>query len=221
MDTNKCRMKYPIILLCLSILGAGVRLGYGQSLASMQDPGHKEYSTVGEMKYSVPKGYSLEKTSNPRVAFMRHKKYALAIFVAVPDGDATDEYLTQLSATLTLQLAPNESGFKWKSIPGDSEGKVSKFQIGSGNTKGYNDKKLYQTDYITLQIKQKKVLAGYITELGEFNKSQKFLWNLKGVAGLSMPGWYAQAHVIASITGEKYEEINEGAVLTGSPVKIN
>ena len=33
-----------------------------------------------------------------------------------------------------------------------------------------------------------------------------------------MPGWYAQAHIIASVTGEKYEQINPGTVISG-PIK--
>jgi hypothetical protein len=36
---------------------------------------------------------------------------------------------------------------------------------------------------------------------------------------MSMPGWYAQAHVIASITGEKYERINPGTEIIGTPLK--
>lgn len=77
--------------------------------------------------------------------------------------------------------------------------------------------KFVQTDYLTLKVKGRDVVVGYITQLGP-DRNAKFLFNLKGVAGGSMPGWYAQAHLIASLTGEKYEEINPGTVING-PIK--
>lgn len=192
-----------------------------QSLASQQDPGHKENGKVAGVEFSVPNGYTLEPTSDTNVVVMRHKKYGLAIFVAVPKTTIDDAYLTNLSNTLASQMAPKAKSFKWKLIPGDTDAKVSKFQSGGGNTKGYNGTKLFVTDYISLRVKDREALVGYITEMGEFNNSQKFLFELKGPGGMSMPGWYAQAHVIASVTGEKYEEINKGTFITGTPVKKN
>ena len=71
---------------------------------------------------------------------------------------------------------------------------------------------------VTVKVKWLEVLVGYIIKLGQ-DRDAKFLFNLKGVGGLSMPGWYAQAHIIASVTGEKYEEINPGTVITETPIK--
>jgi hypothetical protein len=47
------------------------------------------------------------------------------------------------------------------------------------------------------------------------------LFELKGVGGMSMPGWYAQAHILASVTGEKYEDINPGTEIIGTLPKKN
>ena len=186
-----------------------------------QDPGHKEDAEVVGVKFSVPNSFNLEESSDSRVAFMRHKKYDLALFVAVPEKQVDDNYLTSLSNTLTSQLFPKEKDFRWKLLPSDSDKKVSKFQVASGNTKGFNGERLFQTDYIAVKVKDREILVGYITQLGQFTDNAKYLFNLKGVGGMSMPGWYAQAHILASVTGEKYEEINPGTVIRATPVKKN
>jgi hypothetical protein len=186
-----------------------------------QDPGHKEDAEVSGVKFSVPNSFNLEEFSDSRVAFMRHKKYDLALFVAVPEKQVDDNYLTSLSNTLTSQLFPKEKDFRWKLLPRDSDKKVSKFQVTSGNTKGFNGERLFQTDYIAVKVKDREILVGYITQLGQFSDNAKYLFNLKDVAGMSMPGWYAQAHILASITGERYEEINPGTVIRTTPVKKN
>ena len=174
-----------------------------------QDPGSKQKTEIAGVKFSVPKGFNLEAGSDSRVAFMRHNKYSLALFVAVPNS-VDDKYLTALSTTLVSQLFPEEKDFKWKLSPGEPDKKVSRFQVADGSTKGFNNKRLFQTHYITVNVNGREILVGYITELGEFSNNAKYLFGLDGPGGMSMPGWYAQAHILASITGEKYEQINPG-----------
>lgn len=150
---------------------------------------------------------------------MRHEQYDLALFVAVPGKQADDQYLTSLSNRLVSQLFPNEKSFRWKLLPSDSDKKVSRFQTADGSAKGFNDKKLFETHYISVKVKDREILVGYITQLGQFSNNAKFLFDLKGSAGMSMPGWYAQAHILASITDEKYEEINPGTFIIGPTIK--
>jgi hypothetical protein len=206
-----------LIILALTLLNFGSAAAQSYS----QDPGHKENAEIAGVKFSVPNSFNLEKSADAKVAFMRHDKYDLALFVAVPEGQTDDNYLTNLSNTLVSQLFPKEKDFKWKILPVDTKNKVSKFQTASGHTKGFNGDKFFQTDYMTVKVKDREVLVGYITQLGQFNNSGKFLFDLKGVGGMSMPGWYAQAHILASLTGEKYQEINPGTVIIGTPVKKN
>ena len=183
-----------------------------------QDPGSKENSEIAAVKFSVPKGYDLEPSTDSRVAFMRHNKYDLALFVAVPDK-VDDTYLTALSNTLATQLFPAEKDFRWKLLPDDEdEEKVSQFQTATGATKGFNNKRLFQTHYITVGVNSRTILVGYITQLGQQSNNAKWLFEQKGISGMSMPGWYAQAHVLASITGEKYEQINPGTSIRAEPV---
>jgi hypothetical protein len=129
--------------------------------------------------------------------------------------------LTSLSNTLVSQLFPKEKDFRWKLLSSAPDSKVSKFQTASGSTKGFNGEKFFQIHYITVRVKDYEILVGYITQLGQFANNAKYLFDLNGVAGMSMPGWYAQAHILASVTGEKYEEINPGAEIIGTPLKKN
>jgi hypothetical protein len=214
----------PMKDIALVLVSFGfVILSLGSATAQLpsQDPGHKENAEVARVKFSVPNSFNLEKSSNLRVAFMRHEEYDLGLFVAVPEKQVDDTYLTSLSNTLVSQLVPKEKDFRWKVLPSASDSKVSKFQTASGNTKGFNDKKFFQTHYITVNVKGHEILVGYITQLGEYNNSAKYLFDLKDIGGMSMPGWYAQAHILASVTGEKYEEINPETSIEATPVRGN
>jgi len=198
-------------------------LSLGSSAAQLpsQDPGHKEDAHVAGVNFSVPNSFNVESGAELRIAFMRHKKYDLALFVAVPERTADDNYLTSLSESLVSQLAPNDKNFRWKVLPSATDSKVSKFQTAGGNTKGFNGKKFFLTNYITVNVNDREILVGYITQLGEYDNSQRYLFDSEGAAGASMPGWYAQAHILASITGEKYAEINPGTFIRGTPLKKN
>ena len=200
------------LLLCLSYVAAQL---------PSQDPGHKEDAQVAGVNFSVPNDFNLEKSAEPRIAFMRHKKYDLALFVAVPESAADDNYLTSLANSLVSVMSPNEKNFRWKMLLDGPDNKVSKFQTASGSSKGFNGKKFFQTHYITVKVKDQQILVGYITQLGQHGNDQKFLFELEGIGGASMPGWYAQAHILASVTGEKYAQINPGTVIRADPVKNN
>lgn len=182
-----------------------------------QDPGSKQKTAIDGVKFSVPRNFNLEASSDPRVAFMRHEKYDLALFVALPNK-TDDNYLTALSNTLVSQLFPTEKEFRWKLSPLDEDGKVSRFQTVSGSTKGFNNKRAFQTHFIAIKVDGREILVGYIIQIGQWNNDAKALFEREEESGMSMPGWYAQAHTIASITGEKYKEINPGTVIKGSPV---
>jgi len=181
-----------------------------------QDPGHKSFAEVAGLKFSVPKRFVLRTPTTENIAFMLRAEYRLGLFVAVPEGAINDKYLTELSNMLASKLLPKERAFQWKLISEDSSTKVSDFQIGRGNTKGFNGKKLVQSSYILVEVRGRKVLVGYINTHGDDTDS-KWLFDLDGSAGMSMPGWYAQAHIIASVTGEKYERINPGTELIAVP----
>lgn len=213
---NKREGRVAFGSICLTLM----LLAYGSTTARQlpsQDPGHKMNAELAGIKFSVPQGFHLEESSGSGIAFMRHEKYGLGLFIAVPGAQVDDEYFNALSNSVVSKLFPQEKGFEWKLLPDEPESRVSKYQTGGGKAKGFNGKKFVQTDYLTLRVKGREIVVGYITQLGP-ERDAKFLFNSKGVAGGSMPGWYAQAHLIASLTGEKYEAINPGTVIIG-PIK--
>lgn len=207
------RASMLLLIALLSCLAASS--AFTQKLPS-QDPGHQENARIAGLKYSVPKRFDLKRAGDASIAIMKHQEYQLTLFVTVPAQPITNDYLIKLSNTLAPQVFSAEENFAWKVIPNASGSKVSKYQKGAGNTKGFNGKKFIQTDYIIIKVHGQYVLAGYVTALGG-DRDGKFLFDLDGVAGSSMPGWYAQAHIIASLTGERYAAINPGTLLTADP----
>lgn len=210
------RFKSAAVFLLIFVFVVAALSSVSAQRIPSQDPGHKEDAEVARVKFSVPQDFSIEKSSDVRVAFMRHEKYDLALFVAVPDEQISDEYLIRLSNGVVAQMLPQEKSFKWKMLPDKTSGKVSKHQTTGGNTKGFNKKLFVQTDYIVVKVKDREIIIGYITGLGSERDAER-LFNLEGVGGMSMPGWYAQAHILASITGEKYEDINPGTFIRSVP----
>jgi hypothetical protein len=194
-------------------------LSFGFALAQSysQDPGHKEKGEIAGTEFSVPNGFNLERSSDLKVAFMRHENIEhLALFVSVSEKQADDKYLTKFSNTLVSLLFPNEKDFRWKVLPSISGVKRSKYQTAAGNTKGFNQKKFFQIDYKILKVNNREIIVGYITKLGEDNEA-KFLFSTDRPMGGSVLGWHAQAHIIASITGERYEEVNPPTTLRTAP----
>ena len=216
----KIRMNSVPHLLLGFVLVVSVFRAASAQLPS-QDPGHREDSAVAGVRFSVPNSFILRRTSDLRVAFMRHKKYELGLFVAVPEKQVDDAYLTSLSNKLVSQLFPKGKGFRWKVLPTTSDSKVSKYETASGSIKGFNNEKLFQIHYITVRVNDHDILVGYVTQLGQYATNARYLFDLDGIAGMSMPGWYGQAHVLASVTGEKYEEINPGTEIRVTPLKKN
>lgn len=217
MQTAKGRICVEVAVILFFFVAL---LNFGAASAQQlpsQDPGHKEDSEISGVPFSVPNDFNREASPNPHIAFMRHPKYDLALFVAVPETKVDKSYLINLSEMLASKLLPLEKGFDWKVLADKSGQKVSKVQTGRGNTKGYNKKTFLTTAYIILEIKDHTVLVGYTITVGK-EINPKFLFDLDGPGAFSMPGWYGQAHIIASITGERYEEINPGTYLKAAPL---
>lgn len=205
-----------IILLLLFVTGAT----FGQEYTD--DPGHKMFATVLGVKFSVPKGFDIETQSDLSIAFMGKRKYNIAEFVAVSKVKVDKEYLSRLGDALAKQMYPKQSAFRWKFV-GDGEMGLhkSKFQTTAGDLKGINDASGFvEVSYVVLNIRDQTIVTGYVTGLGDKdgkNPEAKFLFGLDTEGGASMPGLYALAHIIASITGEKYTDINPGIELIGTP----
>src|SRR5687768_93439 len=56
-----------------------------------EPPGIAQSAKVSGVKFRVPKGFRLEQSSNSGIAFMRHEKEDLALFVAVTKDQQVDD----------------------------------------------------------------------------------------------------------------------------------
>jgi hypothetical protein len=75
-------------------------------------------------------------------------------------------------------------------------------------------------EYVSLKSKRHNIVTGYAIALGESGATvpdAKWFFDVDGPAGGSMPALYALAHIIVSITGEKYKDINSGITIQGLP----
>lgn len=194
------------------LLTAGLAAAQIMDLSSMQDPGHKAYSEIAGVKFSVPNGFDLHQPApGAHLAYMDDKRNNLGLFVAVPGKPADDAYVASFSKALAALALPAVSDLRWRFVFFNEETGASKFQTASGVAKGLSGKTYIQIDYLAVKVEGREVLIGYVTQSGHYPGSNlKEMFSAEGPGGLSMPAWYAHAHVVASVTGEKYRDINPG-----------
>lgn len=200
-----------LIVALVSLAGTNL----AQSIQT--DPGHKEQLSIGSLRFSCPNHFNIEpQVAGGEFVYLRHDKYDLGLFLASPGVNVGQEYIRKHASVLSSYLHPNERGnYKWKRV--DDYTKVSKFEVGGGKFQGYNGQQRVCLQYRELRVGAGIVLVGYIFELGGGDLAKPLFE--RNLAGDSMPGFYAQAHIIASITGEKYDEINKGLIVAPPPPK--
>jgi hypothetical protein len=195
-----------IFTLCIAFFFS---TAIAQDEPSQFDPGRNVSSTISGIRYSVPKGYKLEKSGAPNSAFLRGKN-ATAIFLKVSEAQPNSNELTEIASAAATQFLPSERSFKWKPTGVDSDA-ASKFEVAGGGAKGQSQaKKTVQVFYKVVKTQAKFITVGYIMEFGDETPAQSdFDFNADGSLGASMPAWYALAHVMVSLTHEKYDEVLE------------
>ena len=191
--------KVTIVLLTLSML-----LTISSSSAQ-QMPERKPVAEIAGVKFTVPQSFKLEQSSDTRVAFMRHATQQIALFVALPEHQVDDKYLIDLSNNLVSRLFPQQNDFAWKVQQRISDRRVSRYQTNGGTTKGLNAKRFVQTDYVIVKAHGNEVVVGSIATFGE-EREAKFLFDLEG-REYSFFGWQALFQLIASVTGEKIDQV--------------
>ena len=202
------------IALILILLGAGLAAAQ-LDLSALQDPGHKAFSSVGDVKFSVPKEFELHSSPGAGLAYMFNTPYKIGLFVAAPETPVNDEYLASLTKTIAGLFLADIKDFTWRVVPSNGKHKVSKFQTASGFGKGLARKTYVHIDYVAVKVENREVLIGYILKSGpEYESRAKVIYERDDEGLFSMPAWYAQAHVIASVTGERYRDINGGTTLS-------
>lgn len=187
------------VFLAISILFS-TSSGRAQQVSSQcLEP--EKAAEIASVKFMLPQCFKLERATDNRVAFMRHRTDRLALFVVVTDRQVDDSYLTNLSNKLVSRLLPQQHGFSWKILRQTSDRKLSIYQISHGTAKGLNAKKFVQADYVVLKAQGRDVLVGSIATFGT-RAEAKYLYEVEGRSEYSFTGWQGLFQLIASVTGE-------------------
>ncbi|MEP7076132.1 MAG: hypothetical protein ABI878_09990 [Acidobacteriota bacterium] len=185
---------------------------------SKLDPGRKVSSTIAGIRYSVPKGFDIEKSPYPRTVFLRGKD-STAIFISTTDSRPDNKTLNDIASNVATEFAPAEQAFRWKPTGVDEE-PASTFEIKGGSAKGQSKaKKVVQLYYKIIKNKTKFLTIGYIMDFGDETAAQSdFAFTSDGPVGGSMAAWYALTHVIVSVTSEKFDEVLDKLPTNTPPV---
>lgn len=192
-----------ILLLIISLFVCNMS-SEAQGRTNIHDPGHKEDAFVGKIRFSVPNQFNRLENSDKNFSFIKHEKHDLTLFVAQPEKPITEDYYQKLLIKVTTAAYPNEkTEYSWKTR--ENPEKVSKYEVENAHYDGFNGSHAVAIHYRQLKVNGTNVIVGYVYSLAK-GEAAKLFFEHKA-SGNSMVGWYSQAHVISSITGEKYEEV--------------
>jgi hypothetical protein len=208
---NRKSLSQLLLIVCAFIVASLMGKANPQSIST--DPGHKEYVSVDRVRFSCPNHFNVQGHSrSDHLAFMRHEKDNVGVFVAVPGKDVDDDYVKQLATAISASLLPQEKEpYIWKRL--NYYEKVSKFEIGGGTIQGFNGQQRVFIQYRILKTNGKLIIVGYTADFGRGNEAR--LAFERNLAGACIGCWYAEEHIIASITGEKYDEVYKSGGIPG------
>lgn len=199
-------------LIAVAVLYVGVAEG-ARNLNL--DPGPQHSVAFRDLKPSFPPEFDVQRQRiDEALVYLPHQAAELGLFVALPDKAVKDDYYKQLSAQVAAYMLPKEKpGYAWKKLDGYT--KMSKFEAGGGEFQGFNGQQRVLVNLRRIRLKEREVVVGYIVALDRGPQArQLFEQNLGGIV---IPASNAQAYVIASLTGEKYEDINPDASFNAVP----
>lgn len=189
----------PIALLGISALGGNFQL----------DPGHKAEVTIEGIKFSCPKGFTVQAVNGFATArLMRHNKSREGVFVMLPGKNINNEFIEEIANALAPTLLKDGAAYKWNRDI--AYAKLSKFEISGGGLVGFDGQKLVCFQYRLLSLNGKDVLVGMFFKLLEGAEAKRAFDN--GLGGVSMNSVAGELHVIASLTGEKYSDFKGGVM---------
>jgi hypothetical protein len=191
---------------CSLVLVMSVQCGIAQQKYQSYDPGHKSFVTLGGVHVSCPNGFSPVATRlRQECIVMRHERFKLALFATTTDRDSARATVDRIAKVVLSDGVFEESdGYRWKDL-GDYA-KQSVYETGGGRMQGYNGNHRLGLTYRLLSVGDETFIVGYVFDLhGGADASRLFDKNL---GGDSVLGAIAETHVICSITGEKYDDLN-------------
>jgi len=168
------------------------------------DPGHKADVTIDGIKFSCPKGFTVQMVSGYVTArLMQHDKGMAGVFVILLGKNINNEFIEGIANAMASTLLKDGAAYKWNRDI--AYAKVSKFEASGGGLVGFDGQKLVCFQYRLLSLDGKDVLVGEVFKLLEGAEAKRAFD--KGLGGMSMYSAAGESHVIASLTGEMYSDI--------------
>jgi hypothetical protein len=168
------------------------------------DPGHKVDVMIDGIKFSCPKGFTVQTVSGYVTArLMRHDKSMAGVLVMLTGKNINNEFIEGIANAMASALLKDGAAYKWNRDI--AYAKVSKFETSGGGLVGFDGQKLVCFQYRLLSLDGKDVLVGEVFKLLEGAEAKRAFDN--GLGGMSMYSAAGESHVIASLTGEMYSDI--------------
>ena len=107
------------------------------------DPGQKEEVAIGSVKFSCPKGYTVQAVSGfatTRLLRNNKSKGGAGVFVMLPGKNINNEFIEEIANALASALLKKGAAYKWKR---DTDyAKASKFETSGGGLLGFDGRTL-------------------------------------------------------------------------------
>ena len=189
----------------LILLGLALCVGVATAQSTF-DPGHKAFFELKGHRFSCPQKFTLDpQRSSGEFSLLRHDAYDLVVFVALHKDEGGPGTFEGLASRVAHSLNPKGAAdYAWKRL--DDYERVSQYEVAGGKLQGFNGTERIGVQIRVLRKGSGDLVVGYGWRMGR-GPHQRRLFEQNG-GGDSMPGWYAQAHVISSITGEPYNVVN-------------
>lgn len=199
-----------LLVIGLSLYGIA-RVGNAQSKSTRLAP-------LNGVVVTLPQGYEWVNTQSPGNSYYFYDgKHREGMVVVVPPGPFVEpELLKTLKddclSTFFMQKKPATQSYQWKVA--DTLRKVSKFEVGGGLAKGFNNNHLLVFEYRHIVFDHRDVFVGTIFEARK-GKPAAAMFQGEETA-MSMTTCGAAAELIYSFTGEKIDPERRPCELTAN-----
>jgi hypothetical protein len=192
-----------IALLIYLTLSMTVSHAVAGQVAQPSDPGSAGMETVGGLRFSCPNRFRRSDVlSTSKIAYLMDDGSSIGLIVRKIHGKLNEKESRALASEVVGQYLVEDATIQWKSL--DRGDAISKYEIQTESFLGFNGTKLVLFQFRIVEAKGQKIMVGYFAspsprgdEKERFNQGEGFSCNCDD----------AQAHVIASITGETFESI--------------
>jgi len=191
------------IVLFICVISS-IAVGHGaRSFPQSSDPGSASMETVGGLKFSCPNRFRRSDVlSTSKIAYLMDDRAEIALVVKKVHGRLNEKESRALASEIVGPYLVDDLSIQWKSL--DRDDPISKNEIQTERMLGFNGTKLVLFQFRIIEAKGQKIIVGYFAspsprgnEKERFNHGEAFDCNCDD----------AQAHVIASITGEPFDSI--------------